>query len=99
MSDELKSAYELAMEKLRSKGAAEEKPLTDRQKEAIAEVRRVYEARRAEASVLHNQELAKLRAEGDAATLAKAEEQHERQMAALREDEEREVEEIRSKSE
>ncbi len=53
---ELKSAYELAMERLRKKdaeGGVEHTPLTDGQKAAIAEVRKFYEARLAQDEVLH----------------------------------------------
>jgi hypothetical protein len=58
-----KSAYELAMERLRQKeregGAAEERPLTDAQKAAIAEARNVYQARIAEREILHRDALRK----------------------------------------
>ena len=57
MSDEApKSAYELAMERLRKKDAEsgeEQRPLTPEQREAIAEARRVAEARLAEREILH----------------------------------------------
>ena len=55
-NDAPKSAYELAMERLRKKDAEEgieRKPLTDSQKAAIAEVRNFYEAKLAELEVLH----------------------------------------------
>ena len=55
-----KSAYELAMERLRQKegGAApKERPLTDAQKAAIAEARNVYTARVAEREILHRDAL------------------------------------------
>jgi hypothetical protein len=51
-----KSAYELAMERLRKKDAeegVERRPLTDAQRTAIAEVRNFYEAKLAEIEVLH----------------------------------------------
>jgi hypothetical protein len=51
-----KSAYELAMEKLRKKDAeagVEEQVLTDAQREAIAEARSVYESRVAERRIMH----------------------------------------------
>ena len=51
-----KSAYELAMERLRQKdqeGGVVERPLTSEQKTAIAEARRVYEAKVAEREILH----------------------------------------------
>jgi hypothetical protein len=61
MSDGPKSAFDLAMEKLRKRDAdagVEAKPLTDQQREAIAEVRRNYEARVAERKIMHQSETA-----------------------------------------
>jgi hypothetical protein len=61
VSDEApKSAYELAMERLRKKDAeegVERKPLTDEQKAAIAEVRNFYQAKIAELELLHQSRL------------------------------------------
>ncbi len=60
MSDAPKSAFELAMEKLRRQDAdsgVEAKPLTDAQREAIAEVRKTYEARVAERKIMHQSEI------------------------------------------
>jgi hypothetical protein len=59
-NDPPKSAFELAMERLRQKDAEEgieRKPLTDAQKAAIAEVRNFYEAKLAELDVLHRDKL------------------------------------------
>ncbi|NUR54230.1 MAG: hypothetical protein HOQ29_07280 [Acidobacteria bacterium] len=56
MSDAPKSAFELAMERLRKKDAEagiQEQKLTDQQKAAIAEARSIYEARVAERQILH----------------------------------------------
>lgn len=56
MSNAPKSAYELAMEKLRKKDAdagIEETPLTDPQRQAIAEARSVHDARVAERRIMH----------------------------------------------
>ena len=57
----LKSAYELAMERLKSKdrdeGVAEAKPLTASQKERIAELRRDAHAKLAEMEILHRKNL------------------------------------------
>ena len=61
MSDAPKSALELVMERLRKKDAdagVEERPLTDAQRDAIAEARRVYEARVAERRIMHQSTLA-----------------------------------------
>ena len=56
----LKSAIELAMERLSRQDAeagVEPRPLTAKQKAAIAEVRNVYEAKLAEIDVLHRSTL------------------------------------------
>jgi hypothetical protein len=63
MPDEpLKSAYELAMERLKAKdredGIVEEKPLTAPQKERIAELRLEAKAKLAELEILHRKNLA-----------------------------------------
>jgi len=52
----MKSAYELAMERLRKndeEAGVERRPVTDAQKAAIAEIRNFYEAKIAEVEVLH----------------------------------------------
>src|SRR5215510_9811058 len=56
----MKTAYELAMERLRQKDAEagiENTPITDKQKAAIAEIRNYYEAKMAEQDVLHQSSL------------------------------------------
>jgi len=57
----LKSAFELAMERLRSKDAEEgieaAKPLTEDQKRRIAEARKDGEAKLAELQILHRKDL------------------------------------------
>jgi hypothetical protein len=56
MSDAPKSAFELAMEKLKKKDAesgVEEQVLTDEQRAAIAEARSVHESRVAERRIMH----------------------------------------------
>jgi hypothetical protein len=59
-NDAPKSAYELAMERLRKKDAdagVSTRPLTEAQREAIAEVRRFYEAKLAQEDVLHQSKM------------------------------------------
>lgn len=59
----MKSAFELAMERLRRQDAdagIETTPLTDQQKTAIAEVRNFYEAKLAEQDVLYRSSLRKV---------------------------------------
>ena len=67
-----KSAYELAMERLRKKDAEQgvvEKPLTDEQKAAIAEARSVYSARVAERQILHRDKVLKTYDQAERETL------------------------------
>ena len=62
MADEApKSAYELAMERLRKKdqeAGVEERRLTHEERAAIADIKKVYEARLAEREILHKSKLA-----------------------------------------
>ena len=66
----LKSAYELAMERLRRKdreeGVDETRPLTPAQKERIASLRKEAQAKLAEIEILHRKNLAETGAEGEA---------------------------------
>lgn len=59
---ELKSSFELAMERLRRRDAEagiEHRPLTNQQKAEIAEVRNFYEAKLAEMEVMHRSALSR----------------------------------------
>jgi hypothetical protein len=72
MSDDApKTAYELAMERLRQKDAeaTAERPLTDAQKAAIAEARSVYTAKTAELEILHQAALRKATSREEVDTL------------------------------
>lgn len=74
----LKSAYELAMERLKSKdreeGVAEAKPLTPSQKARVAELRRDAHAKLAEMEILHRKNLEKTG--GDPAEVLKLEDNY-----------------------
>ena len=62
---EMKSSFELAMERLRKKDTEEgvtATPLTDQQKAAIAEVRSVYDAKIAEQDILQQSAMKNLQA-------------------------------------
>jgi hypothetical protein len=76
----LKSAYELAMERLqaqdRAQGVEKHKPLTEAQKEQIAELRRQAKARHAELEILHRKNLNG--AAGDPEALTRIESEYER---------------------
>jgi hypothetical protein len=95
MSDEgaPKSAYELAMEKLKSRGDLEPKSLTDDQKKAIAEVRSRYRARIAEVEIQHQ---AKLKAVASYEELEKVQAELAREKDRLNSEMEEKVEEVRS---
>ena len=92
---ELKSALELAMERLRRKDAEagiEAKPLTEEQKAAIAEVRNVYEAKLAQHDVMHRSALARTFDPAERATL---EDQHRREREYLASERDAKLEKIR----
>jgi hypothetical protein len=77
----LKSAYELAMERLKKSDAdagIEVRTVTAEQKAAIAEVRNFYEAKLAEQQVLHQSTLRKT-ADPAARDALEAEYRHERE--------------------
>lgn len=95
MSDEYKSAFELAMERLRSKDSAAEQKLTDEQKQAIAAVRREYAARRAEHELTHKSAVQRAIERGDMERLQQLEEEDYRERRRLDEREEAEVRRIR----
>ena len=70
--DAPKSAYELAMERLRRKhqeAGVVERPLTDEQKAAIAEARTVHDARVAEREIVHRDALRKAKTHEEDAKL------------------------------
>jgi len=81
MADQpLKSAYELALERLkdrdRAEGVAPKKALTAAQKREIAELRLKATAKFAELEILHRDRRAVAISAGDAEGLAKVEEHH-----------------------
>ena len=73
MSDQSpRSAFEIAMDRLRQKDAqdgVQQRPRTDEQKAAIAEVRNFYEAKIAEQQVLHQSRMKKTMEPAERATL------------------------------
>ncbi len=93
--DAPKSAYELAMERLRKQDAesgAESRPLTDEQRSAIAEVRNFYEAKAAEVEVLHQ---SALRRAADPDALALLEEHYRRDRERLNSERDSKIAKIR----
>ena len=96
MTDEApKSAYELAMERLRRKDAeagVEERALSEEQKAEIAEIKRVYAAKIAEAEILHRSTLA---AVFEPEERARLEQGHRRDLERLRDEQERKLQKVR----
>jgi hypothetical protein len=96
MSDDgPKSAFELAMERLRQKdkdAGIGERPLTDEQKAAIAEARQLYEAKVAEREILHQAALRKARTGEE---IERLNEELRRDKARLASDRDRTLAEIR----
>lgn len=96
---EPKSAYELAMERLRQKDAeqgVERRVLTDQQRSEIAEVKSLYEARIAEREIVHESQKAK--AAADAAALEVVEEEYRRDRDRLIRERDSRIEKIRGEA-
>lgn len=95
MTDEApKSAYELAMERLRKKDQDDgvlQHPLTDEQREAIAEIRRVADARLAEREILHRSELRRT----DLEAAERLEEEYRRDRERITSDRDGKIERVR----
>ena len=90
-----KSAYELAMERLRKKDAdagVVEQKLTDAQKAAIAEARSIYEARMAELQILQRDRRFTVR---DAAELVAMDEEYRRDMERFASERDAKIKKIR----
>jgi hypothetical protein len=92
-----KSAIELAMARLQKKDKEEgvvDRPLTDAQRTAIAEARKVGEAGLAEREIMHRSQLQ--RAGGDPAAVEKIEEEYRRDRERIVYDRDTKIEKIRS---
>jgi hypothetical protein len=97
MSDEApKSAYELAMARLRQKDKEEgvaEREVTTEQKAKIAEIRSFYEAKLAEGEILHR---ASLRRVQDPEAAAQLDEEYRRDRERLASERDHKIERVRS---
>lgn len=95
---EPKSAFELAMERLKKKDAEAgvvERPLTEAQKAGIAEARSVYQARVAEREILHRDKLFRVL---DPAEREIVEEQYRRDLDRLASDRDAKIRRIREET-
>ena len=93
--DAPKSAYEIILERLKKKDrddGVEEHPLSGEQKDRIAGVRQVYEARLAEREILHQ---ASRRKAQDLETLDKLEEEYRRDRERIASERDRKLDEAR----
>jgi hypothetical protein len=97
MSDEApKSAYELAMERLRQKdreAGVEERAVSDEQRAKIAEIRQFYEAKLAEREILHRSSLVRLQ---DPEAAAQLEQEYRRDRERLASERDRKIEQARA---
>jgi hypothetical protein len=92
----LKSAYELAMERLKKRDAEagiESRPITDAQRAAIAEIRNFYEAKLAETQVLYE---SSRRRSTDLSALEAIEQEYRRERERLTSERDRKIEKARS---
>lgn len=93
-SPRMKSAYELALERLESQGIArpKEDSLTDAQREQVAEIRRQAEARIAELEILHRDRLQHVH---DPAEREKEEQEYVEERNRIEDQRERKIEKLR----
>lgn len=94
--DEPKSAYELALERLKKKdreAGVEERPVTDDQRARIAEIRKVYEAKLAEREILHQS--AVRRTGGEPEAVAQLEEEYRRDRERIGSERDRKIDGVR----
>jgi len=95
VDDAPKSAFELAMERLRQKdkeGSVDDRPLTAEQKAAIAEARQFHQAKAAEREILHQAEVRKATSHEE---LDKLNEELRRDMERLASDRDHKIAQIR----
>src|SRR5262245_39024519 len=93
--DAPKSAYELAMARLRKKDAeagVADTPLNEEQRQEIAEIKKIYEARLAEREILYQSSLRKARDPEGAQTL---EEEYRRDRERIQSERDRKLDEAR----
>lgn len=93
-----KSAYEIAMARLRQKdreAGVEERPVTEAQRTRVAELRQLYDARLAEREILHRSERARAR---DEEALAQLDEEYRRERERIQAERDHKIEAARRES-
>lgn len=93
----MKSAYELAMERLNQSDPELGRPLTSDQKKALQEVEQRYAAKIAEKRVFLGGQIEKARTEGDAESMRQLETQLKDECIRLEEEKEQAKDTIRAK--
>lgn len=93
----MKSAYELAMERLAKADPESARPLSAEQKEALRDIESRYEAKIAERSIFLQQALDAARAKGDAVEIEQMEAQIRNEKARLEAEREEEKEAVRNR--
>ena len=94
----MKSAYELAMERLQRSEPKTDKPLSSEQKERLAEVNRIYQGKIAEREIFLQQRLAEVQSRGELEEAEKIRTQLASERARLENEREDEKERIRRSS-
>lgn len=92
----MKSAYELAMERLAKSDPAAGKPLTAEQKSRLADIDRVYQGKWAEREIFLQKQLNDALAGGNAEEADKVRQQLANEKARLQEEREEEKDRVRS---
>ena len=95
MADAPKSAYELAMERLRSKDAEQgivPQSLTAEQKTEIADIRQTYAAKLAQEEILHQSRRREARSHEELQTL---DDNYRRELQRLNDERDRQIEKVR----
>lgn len=92
----MKSAYELAMERLQKQEPT--RPLSETQKQEIAEIDSLFKARIAEKEVFLGGEISKAQAAGEFGELEKLQTQLSRELQRLKEDCEEKKEKVRKQN-
>lgn len=91
----MKSAYELAMERLAKSDPSANKPLTPEQKSRLADIDRVYQGKTAEREIFLQKQLNEALAAGNAEEADKIRQQLASEKARLQEEREAEKDRVR----
>ena len=92
----MKSAYELAMERLAKSDPSANKPLSPEQKSRLADIDRVYQGKTAEREIFLQKQLNEALAAGNAEEADKIRQQLANEKARLQEEREAEKDRVRS---